>query len=370
MDELKYFGALPDFSIKQLIEDEYIKNGDQNCVGTDTIDPVISEEIYRIPQVFMPLSNERVCEFARKYGKRIERSNTFESGVCYLIKLKESISRELPFNLYGYGNPKSNIGRIDTLVRFVVDGVSRYDFIPRGYVGDLWVMIVPNSFPIIVPEKFSFNQFRFLNKNTRLTEDQLKTAFNSDGGLLYSKNSEKIEYKNILHSDKDGSILLSLGLDFCRVGFEAVPNGEPIDLSKINFYNPKDFWREIHTDNGSINLGPNQFSILSSEEFVRVFPTLACEMRPMDDRSGEFRVHYAGFIAPGWGYGSVGQERGRPLTLEVRSYEPIRIRRGQPVAKIRFEMMAQEPDVHYDMQSSTKFKVQDGPCLAKYFKSW
>jgi hypothetical protein len=45
-------------------------------------------------------------------------------------------------------------------------------------------------------------------------------------------------------------------------------------------------------------------------------------------------------------------------------------RRGQPFAKIYFDRMIERPLIHYDQQPGTKFKVQDGPGLAKYFKSW
>jgi dCTP deaminase len=89
--------------------------------------------------------------------------------------------------------------------------------------------------------------------------------------------------------------------------------------------------------------------ILSTREWVRVPPFLACEMRPFDERLANFRAHGAGFIDPGWGYGPQGDGPGRPLTLEVEPYEDdIIIQRGEAIAKIRFEWVAGQPDNHYD----------------------
>jgi dCTP deaminase len=94
---------------------------------------------------------------------------------------------------------------------------------------------------------------------------------------------------------------------------------------------------------------------------------MACEMIPMDERSGEFRSHYAGFIDPGWGWGKNGEGKGRPLTLEVRPFEDLIVRQGQPIAKIRFEKVTEIPEVIYDATGSNYIK-QSGPKLAKHFK--
>ena len=45
---------------------------------------------------------------------------------------------------------------------------------------------------------------------------------------------------------------------------------------------------------------------------------MAAEMVPIDPTMGEFRVHYAGFFDPGFGYTEHGNQGGRAV-LEVRS---------------------------------------------------
>jgi dCTP deaminase len=117
-----------------------------------------------------------------------------------------------------------------------------------------------------------------------------------------------------------------------------------------------------------VYLKKGAFYILSTNEAVRVPPELACEMVPMDERSGEFRSHYAGFIDPGWGWGEKGEGKGRPLTLEVRPFEDLIVRHGQPIAKIKFERVNEVPVAAYDSMGSNYIK-QSGPKLAKHFKN-
>lgn len=364
-------GALPSQTIRSLVEEGFIGGGNIANIGTDTYDPVITDDIYRLPFSFLPQHGEKIEKYVLKCGIKMKHGSVLEKNGCYIFRSVENVAKVIPSSIYGYANPKSNPGRIFTFPRLLADGVSKYDHIPIGYTGSLWCMIVPEAFPIIVPEGLSLGQIRFLTRKTRVDEVALKNLFNHDGGLLFDKDGNKISYNQVKESDDDGSVLLSLGLDFPIVGFEAVKTGEPIDLSKVDYYEPRDFFREIHHTNGALNFNPSSFYILSSEESLRLIPTVTCEMRPTDTRRGEFRVHYAGFIAPGWGYGPDGSGKGRPLTLEVRSYESgMTVRKGQPFAKIRFEMMVDAPEKHYDQQEKTKFKAQVGPALAKYFKSW
>jgi dCTP deaminase len=118
-------------------------------------------------------------------------------------------------------------------------------------------------------------------------------------------------------------------------------------------------------------LGVNTFYILSTKEYVRVPPKFACEMAPMDERSGELRSHYAGFIDPGWGIGRDGSSKGRPLTLEVRSFDNgLIIQDGQPISKIRYERVIERPEVLYDDDTLSNYTRQYGPGLSKHFKKW
>jgi cytochrome c5 len=70
---------------------------------------------------------------------------------------------------------------------------------------------------------------------------------------------------------------------------------------------------------------------------VQVPPDYAAEMVPFDPLVGEFRVHYAGFFDPGFGYAGAGGKGSRAV-LEVRSREvPFILEHGQIVGRLVYE---------------------------------
>jgi dCTP deaminase len=94
---------------------------------------------------------------------------------------------------------------------------------------------------------------------------------------------------------------------------------------------------------------------------------LSAELRAIDPRLGEFRSHAAGYIDPGWGYGTSGEECGRPITLEVIPQEDMLVRDGQTVARIRYEYMKEIPETVYDAAASN-YSDQRTAKLSKHFK--
>ena len=106
-----------------------------------------------------------------------------------------------------------------------------------------------------------------------------------------------------------------------------------IDLSQINYYDPELFWERIAAPrDGRLILTRGDFYILASKERVRVPPLYAAEMVPFDPSVGEFRIHYAGFFDPGFGYGDI---RGTRAVLEVRAHEvPFQVEDGQLLARL------------------------------------
>jgi len=363
-------GALPMQDIEGLLNGEFLGNALHSNIRPGSLDLVPTDEFYRVQGSFLPSCDETVFDALKRVGaRRIDPSSILEQGACYVCRLTESVLKKLPTGVYAYANPKSSSGRVDVHVRMLVDKVSRYDSIPKRYVGHLWLLILPKTFSIVAPVGVSLNQIRFFNQDTRLDQLRLETAFEQNGGLLCHSNGELIRFKDVRHSDEDGSVILTLGLNFEVPGYEAVPTGAVIDLSKEKAYDPKEFFRRIVPADYLV-LVSNTFYILSTGEYVRVPAKFACEMAPMDEKSGELRSHYAGFIDPGWGIGEDGHARGRPLTLEVRSFDTsIIIRNGQPIAKVRYERMVENPTRHYD-EMQPNYGTQSGPQLSKHFKPW
>lgn len=372
----KKLGALPIQDIFQIMEGGMIKNARKENVNPASLDLSISDELYRIEGIFQPRPGEQVSDLlhAIRFSPHNLRS-PLERGVTYLARLKEQFA--LPKNVYGYCNPKSSTGRNDIHVRVITNAVPRYDKVaPMGYQGDLWLAIIPRSFPVLLHEGATLSQVRFFNQNTRFDELGLEIGMERLQ-LLWDKNGNIIHYKDLMVSDDDGAIILNSDLEGWKVsgevgdivGWECRGFNKIFDFSKRD-YIPREFFEPLRKrDDGYIHLKQGGFYILSTAECVRVHPELACEMASMDERSGEFRSHYAGFIDPGWGYGANGEGKGRPLTLEVRPFEDLIIRDRQPIAKIKFERMREIPEVLYDAKGSSHYVEQAGPLLSKHFKT-
>lgn len=360
-------GALPHQTIMKMIRAGFITGAIEDNVRPASLDLSVSNEIYKVEGIFQPRIGETVRAVLKKIKKeKFSLDKPLLPEQMYIARLNEKLS--LPGSVYAYCNPKSTSGRVDVHVRLIADGVPRYDAInPGGFSGELWVSIVPKTFPIKLYEGISLNQLRFFNSDTRFNDLETEIAMKQYDLIWSAKNSKPHTFEELKINDRDGSIILTLMLQGDNLGYEGIVSREVLDLSKICHFDSKKFFKKIKSRNGHVYLKKGAFYILSTNEAVRVPPELACEMVPMDERSGEFRSHYAGFIDPGWGWGKKGEGKGRQLTLEVRPFEDLIVRHGQPIAKIKFERITEIPDLVYDMTSSNYVK-QSGPKLAKHFK--
>ncbi|MEA2113242.1 MAG: 2'-deoxycytidine 5'-triphosphate deaminase [Patescibacteria group bacterium] len=361
---MKKIGVLPSQMIKDIIKGGHILGAKDENINPSSLDLSISEEIYRVEGIFQPRPSEKITDILQANEVFPHDLNyPLERGVVYLCRLKENMA--LPEKVYGYCNPKSSTGRNDVHVRVLANNVSRYDTVtPAGYKGDLWVAIHPRSFPIRLFAGLSLVQLRLFNQDTRFDETELQIVFDKER-LLWSGN-RVLRYEDIKVRDNDGSVILTLGLSDKIAGFQCLGSSRVFDFSKTE-YNPEDFFTPLFLNNGYIRLKAGGFYILTTKEAIRVPPYLSCEMAPMDERSGEFRSHYAGFVDSGWGWGRDGEGKGRPLTLEVRPFEDLIVRDNQPFAKIRFERMTEKAERNYDQKENSNYKEQYCAKLSKHF---
>lgn len=371
----KRFGALPFQTIREMIEGGFIELSapslfrDFSQVQPASFDLTLAEEAYRVRSVFLPKSGEPICAAMKVVSPEpYDFKLPLDVGATYLIRLNERVT--LPQEVYGYANPKSSSGRNDVHVRMLADGITRFDSISeKGYCGSLWTLVTPRSFRIKLKPGESLLQCRLFNRDTRFdTDDELEIVYQKDK-LLFTPEGEFIDYSRVMMRDHDGTLILTPNLDLDVVGYRCEGSQEVLDFSNRNFYDPADFFESIpRPKNGSLTLRRGDFYILSTKEFFRVPPTLAAEMVPVDIRAGEYRAQYAGYFDPGWGYGPDGSLNGAPAVLEVRSFEDnLVIRDGQPICKMKFERMAEVPEVVYG-QTGSHYLRQTGPRLSKHFK--
>jgi dCTP deaminase len=173
-------------------------------------------------------------------------------------------------------------------------------------------------------------------------------------------------------ADIAGGIALSVDLSGDGrtgiIGYRAKRHTGVVDMDLPNGYAAGDFWEPIHArDEYRLILDPDQFYILASKEAVHVPPTHAAEMVPFNPLVGEFRVHYAGFLDPGFGHAAAGGAGSR-VVLEVRSHKvPFILEDGQIIGRVIYEQLTHVPDHLYGTGIGSNYQAQ-GLKLSKHFR--
>jgi dCTP deaminase len=359
-------GALPAQALLEFIESGVILGAASAHVSPASLDLTLTEEVYEIRGLVLPRVGETIRDLLPiMEATPVSLAQPIRSGALYVAKLGESLA--LPPQVYGYCNPKSSTGRLDMHVRVLADGVPRFDSVtPAGFRGELWVAFTAKSFSILLHPGTPLTQLRLFTGDTRFTDAELQAAM-QEGLVWHPTEDRPMTYEELVTNDQDGAVMLTALVAEGMCGYECIASPEQVlDVARVGQYEASEFFRPVCITDGALRLERDKFYILSGAERVKIPPTLASEMVPMDERSGDFRSHYAGFLDPGWGWGADGKGKGRPFTLEVRPFEDLVVRAGQPIAKIRFERMAAEPTFHYDIKASN-YLQQFGPKLGKQF---
>lgn len=362
-------GALPYQDLIALQEKGFLSGFSESSFQPASVDLSLTDEIYRLRGAILPKLGEDFRSLLKAAGRfKHNIAEPLEPGISYLCRIAESV--RLPKNLYGYANPKSSTGRNDIQVRIVAPGVPRFDSLPYGFKGELWVLISSKHFLVKLTAGDRVSQIRIFNKDTRFNEKEIKNFYNRYP-LLCRPIGRPFRYEELKVKDRDGSLILTV--DFrssAIVGYRARPAAQaPILIFSRFGHRWSDFFEEIERPKeGYLTLEMGKFYIFYTYERVRVPFNLAAEMVAMDERSGEFRSHYAGFIDPGWGIGPQGRGRGWQLVLEIRPFDDnLIVRHGQPICKLRYERLQSVPKMIYG-QTDSHYVCQQGAMLSKHFR--
>lgn len=318
---------------------------------------------YRVRASFLPGPEATVMDKVREMGGHpvdLTQSPVLEQNTVYVVPLLERV--KLPSNITGFANPKSSTGRIDVLTRLITDRSMAFDQIERGYEGPLYVEIAPQTFSIVARQGSRLNQVRFQRHGASLPASELQS--------LYDKG-QIVRADHIRHPIREGLVPVTIDLKGNGVGsvigYRAKKHTDKIDVDRVGEYDPYDYWERIeYHRNASLILDPGEFYILATCEEVGVPPHLAAEMVPYYTRSGEYRVHYAGFFDPGFGW--TERATGSRAVLEVRSHDvPFMLEHGQTVAWLRYDRMAAAPSRIYGTNIKSNYQNQ-GLALAKHFR--
>lgn len=356
-------GVLPVQAIEALVSSGAIAAAKPLLAGQiqpASLDLRLGATAFRVRASFLPGPDvsvvDRLAE-VKLHEIDLRQGAVLETGCVYVVPLIESLNLEP--SLSASANPKSSTGRLDVFTRVIADRVTAFDQIPAGYSGPLYAEICPQTFPILVREGSRLTQIRF-----RRGEPQ-----DSDAELTELHAREQLI--NAPNADIAGGIALSVDLTGDAaglVGYRAKRHSGLVDIDEPGSCAIADYWEPIHVDAlRRLILDPDEFYILASKEAVHVPPTHAAEMVPFNPLVGEFRVHYAGFMDPGFGHAPAGGEGSR-VVLEVRSHKvPFILEDGQIVGRLIYERLTDVPRLLYGRDLGSNYQAQ-GLKLSKHFR--
>jgi dCTP deaminase len=368
--ETQQQGVLPSQALEALVASGGIRARSPvlpEQIQPSSIDLRLGNEAYRVRASFLANGTATVTSKLEQYRLHtidLTRPAVLEKGCVYIVPLQEELA--LPSDISGKANPKSSTGRLDIFTRLITDEGRKFEIVPAGYKGRLYAEIVPRTFSIVVRQGERLSQLR-LFKGDYTPSDSLLRQLESEEALVFLPDDTRGE-ANIQNGLRMSVDLAGIdGSDI--IGYRARKHAPLIDLAKIQHYNPEDFWDPIRrNESRTLILDPEDFYILASREKVRIPALYAAEMVPFDATIGEFRIHYAGFFDPGFGYGS-GEINGTRAVLEVRSHEvPFILEDGQIVASLVFERLLERPRVLYGEGIGSSYQRQ-GLKLSKHFKT-
>jgi dCTP deaminase len=389
-------GILPDHMIAALAKQGAILPAYElvpDQIQPASLDLRLGEVAYRVRASFLPGPNTTVAERIdelKLHEVALGDGAVLETGCVYIAPLLESLA--LPDDIAAAANPKSSTGRLDVFTRVIADETRGFDRIRAGYHGPLYAEISPKTFPVLVREGARLSQIRFRHGNALVEGEALRALHARE--RLVDDDAADVSEGIAVGVDLAGAGPLDLPPPLAErpapaeaggrgggrsanesrgggaiVGYRAKRHTGLIDVERRGGYDVAEFWEPIRARaDESLILDPDEFYILASKEAVQVPPDYAAEMVPFDPLVGEFRVHYAGFFDPGFGYAGAGG-RGARAVLEVRSREvPFILEHGQIVGRLVFEKMLERPRTLYGQGIGSNYQAQ-GLKLSKHFRA-
>lgn len=362
-------GILPYQDIRRLIAAGHLAAPEpitEEQLQPASIDLRLGPVAYQVRGSFLPGRTTRVETKLRDLVSDtldLTASRVLQKECVYIIPLMEELV--LPAGVSGRANPKSTLGRLDVFTRLITDYGSQFDVVPEGYKGRLFVEVAPRSFSVLVRAGTRLNQLR-LSRGRSTGSDAMLSALNASQSLVFLEDDAPAR------PDIAGGLWISIDLKGAGpggvVGYRALKGAPVIDLDMVDHYDPREFWEAIPKPaKARLVLQPREFYILGSREKIRVPPTAAAEMVSYDPSVGEYRIHYAGFFDPGFGYGD-GEMAGTRAVLEVRSHEvPVVLEHGQRVGRLIYEQLLAVPDKLYGPAAGSSY-YQQGIALSKQFR--
>jgi len=306
-----------------------------------SLDLRLGERGYALRASFLPGPAQRVEERLARARLVIDeldmrRPLVLAPGQVYLFELAESLA--LPADISARANPRSTTGRADLFARLVCDRSSTFEDVPAGYHGALFVELVPRTFAIRLSRGTRVNQLRFMwhQRPAAVRRSYLSVDLTPEPGTRI-------------------------------IGYRARHGAPVLDFDGTACHDRFGYWDPVVVGElGSLVLHPDDFYILRSCERVCLDAQTAAELLPYESAFGEFRVHYAGFLDPGFGYADA--DGGTPVVLEVRARDvPFLIEARQVMGQVVHYTLDVPADTLYGSAIGSAYQRQ-GIALGRQFR--
>jgi dCTP deaminase len=304
-----------------------------------------------------------------KYAKSLRPSGDgsflLKQGHTYVFRLRERLSRDIAqAEIYGQATAKSSIGRVDLLARLIVDRMDRYEsFDPdrlKGSSGKMYLEITPFSFSVTVRPGLCMTQLRLFYGNPKDSEISSRELCKSVLGPSAVDHVLRLD----LSPQAIGGFEVSAFRTKSRES--SLP---PIPLGEKNSVPPGQYWRLVVLKGRKrLKIRRDEFYILRSKERLFVPNGIAIYCRATDETIGEMRIHYAGFVHPGFGMRRKDHLRGTPLIFEVRGHElNANLRDGEEMANLVFYRMSSHDKKSLEINQAYN---DQNLKLSNIFKKW
>ena len=340
----------------------------RESVQPASVDLRLGEHAWALRCSFLPDSDSTVEEKIEDLAfDRIDLRDgaTLERDRPYLVPLIEEL--RLPAEIRAKANPKSSTGRLDVFTRVLTDRSHRFDEIAAGYHGRLYLEVVPRTFAIRVKTGLALNQVRLIGGDARLSDEELVRAARASP-LLYLRLADRCrrgavarrrpvreprrlgpggEHRRLPRQEEqpadrpdEGGRAALAGLLGARSTRRAAGGSCSSPRSSTCCCRPRASASHPHT--------PRRCSPTTRPR-ASCAPTTPASSTPASDTR------------------AAGGAHGSRAALEVRARDvSFMVEHRQPVCKLAFERMAEEPDVLYGEDVGSNYQGQQ-TMLSKHF---
>jgi dCTP deaminase len=350
---------------------------DESFLGPSSIDLPLGANYWEMKGSCRTGKQYKVPDLIQKYSLHIDpKSLTNEPIVLkqrHVYLFQADCELDLSgVRIQGKATGKSSVGRLDCLVRLLVNESDTFDFIDGGKRHELYVEVTPISFDLEVKRGTALSQLRLYkgrDQDISLTKEEL---FHEEDNAFPVVDDNGRPYRHPC-KDQSDDIWFPFRLDLtpdpiakCSAFAAREAKTLPaLDPGRKHYYDPRVYWEPIEWKNDAIALEPDRLYILRSKERLRIPGHLALECKSYTTEMGEWRIEYAGFAHPYFG-ALRDDHKGSPIIFEVRGHNvPTILTHEIPLGNVRFLRMSKAAPV----PKPTEYEEQE-LALSKCFKPW